>query len=76
MKTKVKADQVYVFVGDGEGVPGLPHQVTVSEAEALGVADLLKAAIANGNYALSPQMRLTPNLEGDKEKESEVDDGR
>lgn len=40
----------YKFVGDGAGVPGLPHEITDDEAEALGVTELLKAAVENGNY--------------------------
>lgn len=43
-------EKVYKFVGDGAGVPGLPHVITMSEAQALGVADLLREAIKNGNY--------------------------
>lgn len=40
----------YRFVGDGAGVPGLPHEIDEGEAERSGVSDLLQAAIANGNY--------------------------
>lgn len=74
----MKSDQVFVYVGDGEGVPGLPHQVTVSEAEAGGVLKLLEAAIQNGNYApvgldTAAPTRPTKPM---KKDESEVDDGR
>jgi hypothetical protein len=37
-------------VGDGAGVPGLPHEIDEAEAKRSGVGDLLQAAIANGNY--------------------------
>lgn len=40
----------YKFVGDGVGVPGLPHEITREEAQQLGVEEILDAAIANGNY--------------------------
>ena len=65
----MKSNQVFVYVGDGEGVPGLPHQLTAAEAEAIGVKELLEAAIKNGNYA--------PLEKGGKNepKESEVSDG-
>jgi hypothetical protein len=35
---------------DGEGIPGLPHLVSMGEAQALGLLDALQAALANGNY--------------------------
>lgn len=40
----------YKFVGNGMGVPGLPHEITDDEAKELGVVEILKDAIANGNY--------------------------
>jgi hypothetical protein len=40
----------YKYVGEGAGVPGLPHQISDEEAEALGVTELLKAAVENGSY--------------------------
>lgn len=40
----------YIFVGQGEGVPGLPHEVTDEQAKALGVEEILTDALANGNY--------------------------
>lgn len=40
----------YKFVGEGAGVPGLPHEITDEEAEALGLTELLEAAVENGNY--------------------------
>jgi hypothetical protein len=43
-------DQIYQYVGDGLGVPGLPHKISRKEAERLGVLDILEAAIENGNY--------------------------
>lgn len=61
----------YKFVGDGAGVPGLPHEISDEEAEALGVADILKAAIENGRYVPLPP-DPSPKGRGElKKKESE-----
>ena len=43
-------EQTYVYCGDGLGVPGLPHVVTGADAAALGVAEILQAAIEAGTY--------------------------
>lgn len=40
----------YRYVGDGLGVPGLPHEISDEEAEALGVAPVLNEAVLNGSY--------------------------
>lgn len=64
----------YKFVGEGEGVPGLPHQITDAEAEALGVADILSAALANGNYVVDTTPPPTPpqmNTSGEESVEEE-----
>jgi 16S rRNA G527 N7-methylase RsmG len=50
VKQELNEQAVFVFVGDGAGVPGLPHRVTLAEAKTLGVEEILKAALANGNY--------------------------
>lgn len=50
MKRKVETEIVYRYVGDGQGVPGLPHEITRGEAEKQGVLPLLDAAIAAGVY--------------------------
>lgn len=34
----------------GDGVPGLPHEITDEEAKARGLDEILKAAVANGTY--------------------------
>lgn len=41
---------LYVFVGPGLGVPGLPHQLTLAQAEAGQMTATLKAALENRNY--------------------------
>lgn len=53
----------YRYVGEGQGVPGLPHEVTDEEAKALGnsgytdeagkpisMAQVLKAAVKAGTF--------------------------
>ena len=40
----------YIYVGKGTGIPGLPHKITEAEAKERGVSDILKDAIAAGNY--------------------------
>ena len=42
--------KTYKYIGDGAGVPGLPHEITDEAAEVLGVSDLLDGAIKNGSY--------------------------
>lgn len=42
--------KIYEYVGDGMGVPGLPHVITDEQAKELGVEKILTAAIANGSY--------------------------
>ena len=45
--------KTFIYIGDGAGVPGLPH--TITEAEAAGFnslqAQALKDALAAGQYA-------------------------
>lgn len=43
-------DKKYRFAGQGRGVPGLPHEISMAQAKAQGYEALLKAAIQNGNY--------------------------
>ncbi len=50
-------DKVYVYAGDGAGIPGLPHRVTEAEAQELGLSDVLEAAIANGSYRIVTEDR-------------------
>ena len=40
----------YKYIMDGRGVPGLPREITNSEAEQMGVAELLAAALKAGTY--------------------------
>ncbi len=38
------------FVGPGQGVPGLPHEISEEEAENLGVVELLADALDAGTF--------------------------
>jgi len=48
--TKPATVRRFKFVGDGLGVPGLPHEISDEDADRSGRGDLLRDAIANGNY--------------------------
>lgn len=64
----------YQYVGDGAGVPGLPHVINDAEAAALGVTELLQQAVANGSYA--PEVTPTPIERGEKKsKKGDVNNG-
>ena len=45
-------------------MPGLPHRLTPAEAEALGVGELLKAAIENGSYRPESGRAAVENVTG------------
>jgi hypothetical protein len=58
----------YLYVGNGMGVPGLPHEVSDDEAAELGVLHILREAIENGSYVEAPSAtpsagQLPPNSE-------------
>lgn len=55
----------YKYVGNGMGVPGLPHEVSDDEAAELGVLHILNDAIKNGSYVEAPSVLRTspPNAE-------------
>ena len=40
----------YKYTGEGQGVPGLPAQVSDKEAKELGLANVLKECIKAGLY--------------------------
>jgi hypothetical protein len=45
----------YRYVGSGQGVPGLPHEIDEEEAERLDLVDLLKQAVQAKVYQLIPE---------------------
>lgn len=49
-------DKTYIYTGGGLGVPGLPHEISESEARELGVYVLLAGAIENGSYEPKPEV--------------------
>lgn len=67
------------YVGNGAGVPGLPHEITDEEARALGVDELLKEAVNNGSYVeVSERPSTAPRKSrgsAQGESESEVNNG-
>lgn len=53
------------FCGNGQGIPGLPHEVTASQAKELGLLEVLVAAIKNGNYEPVISSPVKPVEEGE-----------
>jgi len=51
-KIQIEQIQVYRYCGDGDGIPGLPKDVTASDAYALGLGEQFKAAVEHGDYQL------------------------
>ena len=41
---------IFIYKGDGLGIPGLPHEVSRERAQELGLLFQLEAAIQNGAY--------------------------
>jgi hypothetical protein len=58
----------YVFIGDGTGVPGLPHEISDDEAKRTGAQELLNSAVANGTYAPLPMSQQTATTDAGKSK--------
>lgn len=45
------AEMIYIYdTSRGAGIPGLPHEVTESEAERLGLKQVFQDAVKNGSY--------------------------
>lgn len=42
--------KTYIFIGDGDGIPGLAHEITDEQAKAQGVELLLTDAVERGVY--------------------------
>lgn len=58
----------YKYVGDGAGVPGLPHEISEDEAKEAGIEHLLKVAIDAGVYVdvktVAPATRVSGVADG------------
>lgn len=61
----------YRYVGDGEGIPGLPHEISDDEAAELGVSEILKAALENGSYVEEKPSSRPSSLKGEGAKKKE-----
>lgn len=59
-KNKIHFDRKYRFCGNGEGVAGLPHEVSEEEAYQMGLAAVLQAAIKLGHY-----IEIQPDIDPD-----------
>jgi hypothetical protein len=57
----------YRYNGDGAGLPGLPNEVSEEEAQKLGMADVLKNAVAVGLYVevKGQKSKVEPKGKGD-----------
>lgn len=65
-------NEIYQFIGEGSGVPGLPHEISRAQAQADGVEKLLNAAITAGNYR---RMDASPTPKKSKEVTDVTDGG-
>jgi hypothetical protein len=45
----------YRYVGQGQGVPGLPHEIDDEEAKRLGLTELLQQAVQAKVYQAIPE---------------------
>ncbi len=61
----------YRFCGNGQGIPGLPHEVTSAQAAELGLLEVLQAAIQNGNYQLAPATQAAEGNAADPAEKGE-----
>jgi hypothetical protein len=74
-------DQVFIYCGADMGIAGLPHQVTLKEAEERGLLAELEAAIKNGSYGMEKEQGKRPAQEAivdesDDELIMPIDDGK
>ena len=49
-KSVIEANCIYRFCGNGQGIAGLPHEVTAAQASELGLLEHLAAALQRGDY--------------------------
>lgn len=59
----------YLYVGNGAGVPGLPHRISDDEAAAQGLTELLEDALAAGNYEKIGGKKKKPLADYEDEQE-------
>lgn len=68
-------DKQYRYIGDGEGIPGLPHLLTAAWAEQHGVLGLMQDAIAAGKYEEITPKKAGKDAGKEKPENNEVNDG-
>ena len=64
-------EKVFVFIGEGAGIPGLPHEVTRKEAEIRKAEDILDAALKRGVYVEKKSVKKQEMKETEEEPEKE-----
>ena len=57
------SEKTYIFVGEGLGVPGLPHEIGQDEAERRGLTAQLDEAVEAGVYKLRAAARKPKDVE-------------
>ena len=67
----------FIFVGEGAGVPGVPHEVTREEADQLGALKEFEAALERGLYVKAESLemeKISPSRSA--KKKAEVNNGQ
>lgn len=59
--------RTFKFAGAGDGVPGLPHEVTDEQAAELGLTTLLRQAVEAGTFAEVKPARKHPEKAGEED---------
>lgn len=54
---------VWVYCGDGLGIPGLPHRLSREQAQEQQVLDAFEDAISTGVYQLETKPAVKPEQE-------------
>lgn len=63
--------KTYQYIGEGRGVPGLPHRLTDIDVQRLGVERLLADALKAKNYEVVKTAIVQPAVEEKVEKADE-----
>ena len=60
MKKNEESARMYIFCGDGAGVPGLPHEISEEDARERGLLEQLLEAIRAGVYRMEHSQNDKP----------------
>ena len=60
--------RTFIYVGAGDGVPGLPREITDEQAKADGLTILLNQAIDAGVYVESSKANTPAAIESESKK--------